>query len=456
MGARLMRVIKGIKKWGLLLVIILLAGCSNDNTELTPEEAAQDVIDLLRADKYQTVYDDWFDGDLQHSLAQNELKRDWELLIETSGEFVEVRSLQSDKRGEDLNIIEATIEYTNVIFDVRMIFNAKQQLVGFSMSDGEANVSLPDSIVEEEIVVGEGTDYGLGGTLTLPKGNQEKLPAVVLVQGSGPSDRDESVFAYKPFRDIAWNLAEQGIAVIRYDKRTFTHGEKLADKIGSKLTVCEETVEDAILATELLKNDNRIDEGNVYLIGHSLGGMLAPRIDAQGGDFAGLIILAGSPRSLWEIVYDQNKQAIENEIEDEAVKKEQVALVEKEYEKAQKLQDMIDEEAQGLTVFGMPGYYLKEMEQYDVASIVRELEKPLLIMQGEDDFQVYYEKDFKVWQELLKDSENVTLISYPNLNHFFINYEGPNKGTVAEYETPNQVDTKAIEDIAQWILEQKN
>lgn len=451
-----MRVMKDMKKWGLLIVMILSAGCTNDNTELTPEEAAQNVIDLLRTEKYQTVYDEWFNEDLQNSLAKNELKRDWELLIEDSGEFVEVNFLQSDKRGEGLNIIEATIEYTNVLFDIRMIFNEKLHLVGFSLSDGEANVSLPDSIVEEEIVVGEGTEYELGGTLTLPEGNQGKLPAVVLVQGSGPSDRDESVFAYKPFHDIAWNLAKQGVAVIRYDKRTFTHGEKLAEKVGSELTVYEETVEDAISAAELVKSDHRIDEDNVYLIGHSLGGMLAPRIDAQGGDFAGLIILAGSPRSLWEIVYDQNKQAIENEIEDEAVKKEQVALVEKEYKKAQKLQDMTDEEAQELTVFGMPGYYLKEMEQYDVASIVRELEKPLLIMQGEDDFQVYYEKDFKVWQELLQDSENATLISYPNLNHFFIKYEGPNKGTIAEYETPNQVDTKAIEDIAQWILEQKN
>lgn len=450
-----MRVMKGIKKWGLLLVIILLAGCSNDNTELTPEAAAQDVIDLLRTEKYKLVYDDWFDEDLQESLAMEEIEHDWQLLIEDSGEFVEVNFLQSEKRGEGLNIIEATIEYTNVTFDIRMIFNEKMRLVGFSLSDGEANASLPDSIDEEEIVVGEGTDYELGGTLTLPKGKQEKLRAVVLVQGSGPSDRDESVFAYKPFRDIAWGLAEQGIAVIRYDKRTFTHGEKLAEEMGSKLTVYEETVEDSILATELIKSDNRIDEKNVYLIGHSLGGMLAPRIDAQGGDFAGLIILAGSPRSLWEIVYDQNNMLIENEIKDESVKKEQEALVNEEFKKAQQLQDMTDEEAQGLTVFGMPGNYLKEMGQYDVAAAVSELEKPLLIMQGEDDFQVYFEKDYRDWQELIGESENALLISYPNLNHFFINYDGPDKGTITEYDTPNQVDIEVIKDIAQWIIEQK-
>lgn len=450
-----MHVMVEIKKWSLLLLIILLAGCSMDDTKLTPEEAGQEVIDLLQAGDYQAVYEGWFAERLQDSLSTSELKSMWEKQAGEDEEFVEVNDLAAESRGENLDIIEANIKYTNANFDIRMIFNENQLLIGFSLSGGGDNVSPPDSIVEKDIIVGEGTDYELGGTLTLPEEDQEKLPAVVLVHGSGPSDRDEAAFAYKPFRDIAWNLAEQGIAVIRYDKRTFTHGAKLAHET-SELTVFEETVEDAILATEFLKEEERIDENNVFLIGHSLGGMLAPRIDAQGGDYTGIIILAGSPRPLWEIIYDQNKEVLDNYRLDETEKEKQEVLVEEEYEKAKQLQNMTEEEARETTVFGLNGFYLKEMDHYDPASIISEHSKPLFVLQGEDDFQVYYEKDFAIWETLLKERENATLISYPGLNHFFVDYDGPNKGTVAEYETPNQVDEQVVKDIGTWILEQKN
>src|SRR5690606_25620835 len=123
-----------------------------------------------------------------------------------------------------------------------------QRLVGFHLSEGISNASLPDSLVEEGVIVGEGTPFELNGTLTLPKQNNGNLPAVVLVHGSGPSDQDETVYAYKPFRDLAWGLAQQGIAVIRYDKRTYAYGAKMAHE-ENNITVHEETVEDAIRAT---------------------------------------------------------------------------------------------------------------------------------------------------------------------------------------------------------------
>lgn len=440
--------------WSLLLLVILFTACVDDATEQSAEELALHIIDLLRAGEYQTVYEEYFTNDLRASLAQEELEKEWEQLIETGGEFVEVQSLQLKKHGENLEIIEGEVVYTDAAADIRMIFNENRHLSGLNLSDVVADANLPASIIEEEIIIGEGTDYELGGTLTLPKGNQKNLPAVVLVQGSGPSDRDETVFAYKPFRDIAWGLAEQGIAVIRYDKRTFTHAEKMV-QASLKLTVFEETIEDAILAAELVKKDERIDDSNVFLIGHSLGGMLAPRMDAQGGDYRGMIILAGSPRSLWEIVYDQNKAVLKRSKMDEEEKEKQEQLIEEEYEKAKQLQNLSDKETQEMTVFGVNGYYLKEMDQYDAAAILLKHDKPVLLLQGEDDFQVYHEKDFALWKTLLKGRENTAFVSYPNLNHFFVDYDGPNKGTVAEYETANEVDNQVIKDIGVWILENK-
>ena len=103
----------------------------------------------------------------------------------------------------------------------------------------------------------------------------------------GPGAHGLLVYARQ--RDLADGLATHGIASIRYDKRSFAHGRKLMRDKGRLLTVKEETIEDAILATELLRKDNRIDPARIFIVGHSMGGMLAPRIDAEGGNYRGLV-----------------------------------------------------------------------------------------------------------------------------------------------------------------------
>ena len=286
---------------GCLVFLVLLTGCTKDDqTALTVEEAGEEVIGLLQGREDDKLYETWFSDELQESLSIAELSNDWEEKV-VNENFIGVSALQAERRTKNLDVVEASLEYTTAIFDIRLVFNEGMRLVGLSLSDGFAKNELPETIAEEKIIVGEDTGYELEGLLTLPKETEGKLPAIVLVHGSGPSDKDETAFAYKPFRDLAWGLAEQGIAVIRYDKRTLTYGKEMAEH-KEHLTVHEETVEDAIRAAALVKADERIDQEHVYLAGHSLGGMLAPRIDAEGGDFAGLIILAGSPRPLWEII----------------------------------------------------------------------------------------------------------------------------------------------------------
>ena len=130
-----------------------------------------------------------------------------------------------------------------------------------------------------------------------------------MVHGSGASNMDEKVMKLTPFKDLAEGLARHGIASLRYDKRTFAHGFKLICQKHFTVTVKEETIEDAILALQMLKNDPRIDCGRIFILGHSMGAMLAPRIDAEGGDVKGLIMMAGTPYRLEDIVLRQLKQA---------------------------------------------------------------------------------------------------------------------------------------------------
>ena len=171
-------------------------------------------------------------------------------------------------------------------------------------------------MISEKIVVGAGSEFPLNGLLTLPddagqtdaEGRTRKVPAVVFVHGSGSSNMDEQIFKLTPFKDLAEGLAQRGIASVRYDKRTFVHGRKMA-KDPAGITVREETVDDAVLAAELIRKDPRIDPDAVFIVGHSMGAMLAPRIDAEGGNFRGLIMMAASPFRLEEIVVKQLSQA---------------------------------------------------------------------------------------------------------------------------------------------------
>ncbi|QRF22556.1 alpha/beta fold hydrolase [Alicyclobacillus sp. TC] len=290
----------------------------------------------------------------------------------------------------------------------------------------------------------------MDGTLTIPDEASGLFPAVVLVHGSGPSNMDEKFGNNSPFRDLAEGLSEKGIAVLRYDKRTFVYGKQMKDDVG--ISVKEETIEDAILAADFLRNDMRIDPNKVFVIGHSLGGMLAPRIDAKGGRFAGIIIMAGSPRKLEEILMDQNNDVL-NSLNGllKVIAKKQIAALSAKFGN---INNLSDEEAKSTKLFGKytRAYYFKEMEEHPSTDYLKTLEKPVLILQGEKDFQISIEKDFGGYQKLLGDKPNVICKLYPNLNHLFMPaVYGEIRKAKKEYRVAQHLDEQVIEDIANWI-----
>ena len=307
-------------------------------------------------------------------------------------------------------------------------------------------------MIEEKIIVGEGTKYPLNGILTLPDEINDKVPAVVFVHGSGASNMDEKVGKLTPFKDIAEGLAKQGIASLRYNKRSYSYGFKMLRE--KNVTVKVETIEDAVMAADLLREDSRIDTDNIYIVGHSMGAMLAPRIDAEGGNFKGLILMAGSPRTLEKIMMDQNQMVLGQ------VKGITGMIVKKQVAKLSKLFDglyeMTDEEAKSKKVGGGTTlYYFKEMGEHPASMYLEKIEKPILILQGEKDFQATVEKDFEGYKHLLGEKENVTFQLYEGLNHAFVpSVYGNIMKAKQEYNVEQRVSEKVIIDIASWIHEQ--
>lgn len=304
----------------------------------------------------------------------------------------------------------------------------------------------------EKILIGENTKYPLNGLLTLPENITEPVPAVVFVHGSGSSNMDEKVGQLTPFKDLAEGLANKGIASIRYDKRSFAHGLKMVRDKSTIITVKEETIDDAILATELLKKDSRIDSHNIFIIGHSMGGMLAPRIDSEGGKYKGLIIMAGTPRKLEDVMLEQNEAVLSSTkgLVNWIVRK-QVAKLSGLFSG---LYELSDEEAKKKKVMGGTTlYYFKEMGEHSVADYLATTKKPMLIVQGEKDFQVSVEKDFNEYKRLLNDKTNVEFRLYENLNHAFVNYLYSDiLKAKQEYNTERHIGEEVISDIADWIM----
>ncbi|MBD2846577.1 DUF3887 domain-containing protein [Paenibacillus sp. IB182496] len=394
---------------------------------------ADEVIQAFLAGQFDAVYDR-FDAALADAVSREALQTGWEAVSPTLGEF-EATTVLQQAEVDGLHVAAGRAAFSEQQLKFQMAFHADGRLASISFSPlyDQPAAEAPTGVQEEPVALGEDTDYPLEGTLTLPADASGAVPAVILVHGSGPSDRDGTVFAYTPYRDIAWSLAEQGIAVLRYDKRTYAYGQQLAQSDMRTFTVAEETVEDAVQASDWLKQD--------------------ARIDAAGGDFAGLILFAGTPRTLWEVMYDQNVDAIAAMDIDEDTRAAYLEAARGEYERASHLQELTDEEAQQSTIFGLPAYYIKEMDRYDAAAIAAELHKPILILQGETDFQVKADVDYVLWQERLAGVEDVTFARYPGLNHFFIASEGDAIGTTAEYQIPGHVDEGVLQDIAAWIGE---
>lgn len=299
---------------------------------------------------------------------------------------------------------------------------------------------------EFEFWVGE--DYPLEGVLTLPKG-VEQAPVVLLVQGSGQSDKNESTFLNKPFQDLAHGLAKLGVASLRYDKRYYAY-PSLAEEKGASISYEDEILEDVASAIKLLSHEENL--GSIFVLGHSLGGMLTPAIASLNPEVEGIISMAGSPLPLYEISYSQNKAVEElffsqsHDLESIARFTETMAQVE---EEILILRGDFSHLSQDSLLLGLPVAYQLGAREYAGENFLPNLELPILIIQGSEDFQVTYETGFSAYQELLRDKENATFLWYEGLNHFMMPSSGV--ATVEDYYPKNTVDTEVIADIVAFI-----
>jgi dienelactone hydrolase len=413
-----------------LLSVLLAAQPAQD-----PAALARKALDQVLAGQYAGFLQ-MSTPDVQKSLPEAEMAK-LGAMIKTYGALEKIGDPTTIKSGPNTILVFPT-RFANQNINFRIIINGSGQVAGFFQLPGAVNwqrpeYSKPDTFKERDVTIGEG-EWKLPGTLSVPVGTGP-FPAVVLVHGSGPNDRDETVGGAKVFKDLAEGLASRGIVVLRYEKRSMQYRSKIASI--AKLTVQEETVDDAVKAIALLRSQPEVNAGKIFLLGHSLGGYVAPRIAEADGRLAGMVLMAGNVRPLEDLLVEQ--------VEYMGIKGDQLERSKALQAKVKKLEPA-DEDSPALG--GLPVSYWLDLKDYDPAASAKKLGIPILILQGERDYQVTM-TDFNLWKAAVGNSKGVVMKTYPSLNHLFEPGEG--KSMPAEYAKPGHVAPAVIDDIAKFI-----
>lgn len=298
-----------------------------------------------------------------------------------------------------------------------------------------ATRTLPPGAVAVEVGA-----HRLRGILTT--GATKPAVVVVFVGGSGPIDADGTVGANTLLRDLATALREVGVASLRYDKRFAAHPELATSQ---PLTVQAEYLEDLGAALELVRRHPATAGAKVVLLGHSQGAMIAPAVLAADPGVVAGVLLAGTPRSLWDVVLDQQLEAVAGSGKSAP---EQAILAVQLRAEAARANGLTDPDAP--PVLGLPATYVVSLNQLRLADRARTLRVPLFVAQGEADFQISVERDFEAWKPVLADDPGVVYHRYAGLNHLFM----PTRGlrSVQEYAVRGTLDPRFVADLTGWLV----
>jgi hypothetical protein len=394
-----------------------------------------------------------FDATMKEALPAEKLREVWGALNAQAGPFKDQIGARAASEGK-YRIVFVKCRFEKTVLEAKVVFNEAKEIAGlFFLPPGDApaggadaapGYADPAAFRESAMRVGSG-HWALPGTLALPAGGGP-FPGLVLVHGSGPHDRDETIGPNRPFRDLAWGLASRGIGVLRYDKRTLVHAAGLMEA-RDRLTLEEETIADALTASRALRETAGIDGKRLYVLGHSLGGAALPRIASRDPRIAGLVMMAAPSRPLEDVLLDQMSYlfALDGAISGEETArleeiKRQVARV--------KRADLAEAAEPGDLPLGLGRSYWLDLRRHGSPEAAASIRRPILVLQGGRDYQVTA-TDLDGWRRALSGRSDVEFRLYPGLNHLFMEGTGP--GTPAEFDSPGHVAAAVIEDVAAWI-----
>lgn len=436
----------------LLAAILLAAGqASGAEPKASPEDLtsmAKKFVDRLAAGDFATAVKG-FDPAMTTALPADKLAEVWKTLNAQAGPFQKQTGARSETQAK-YQVIFVRCKFEKTDLEAKIVFDEARRIAGLFFvppPSGSSEYRPPDydrpaSYRNTEVRVGRG-EWTLPGTLSLPA-SSVAAPGLVLVHGSGPLDRDETLGPNRPFRDLAAGLASRGVAVLRYDKRTRVYAARLKAE-RDDLTLREETVVDAVAAVRLLRRSRGVDGARVFVLGHSLGGVALPRIAALEPGIAGFVMLATPSRPLEENFLEQVTylSGLDGVVTDE--EKDRLEAIRRQVQRVER--GSAGEGGDDLPL-GLSRAYWEDLKGHDPGEAAAALTGPVLVMQGGRDYQVT-RQDFDGWRRILASRSDVAFKLYGPLNHLLM--AGDGKSTPDEYQIAGHVAAEVIEDLAAWL-----
>lgn len=430
--------------------MVSIAPCAHAATDVCLARAA-DILQALRNGDFVAAAAH-FDQRMQAAVDARKLGQVWRQMLPKVGAFDRAATPKA-QQFEGATVVETPLHFANSWLTMRVACDASGQVSGLFFVPGSNPAAVTAAPRVQAGGIGERpldvpSPLGpLPGTLVLPPGNGP-FAAVLLVAGSGPQNRDEMVGPNQPFRDLAQGLAAAGIASLRYDKRTLTHGAQMA---GSAVTIDDEVTDDALAALHLLGRQSHIDPRHLFVLGHSLGGLMAPRIGQRDAQLAGLILLAAPATFDLDTVLRQMRYVAHVRRASADALDQQMAPI---AEARDALAHADPAHPPAGSYFHAPSSYWLSLRGYDAIAVAKTLRIPMLVLQGSADYQVTPRDDFSRWQAAFAHNPHVQLHEYPGLGHLFMAAGNPPSPT--DYEKPGHVNVWVIRDIAKWIDRQSH
>ena len=431
----------------IILCFSILSGCAQTSDNI--EDITKEYIVKISENDYNSA-SKYFSDEYREKTSEEKEIDLFNTLVADCGSFLKVSSTQvTDGNENNEKIVSAICAFENANATYEITFNSENKIIKIEtkytiFSD---TPQIPYNVNEIEMTVGAGTEWALDGTFAYPNDKEEPFDVVIFVHGSGPSNRDEQVGNQAIFRDLARSLASEGIASLRYDKRTYVYGDKIQETYGENITVQEETIDDVLAAINTIKTQTEFKIDKIYIAGHSMGGMLLGKIAEQTDVPSGYIFLAANARGLEELTLEQYEYLLNLDSE---MSKEDKELLDTIKEGAQNIAALTQESnLSAEELLGISKTYWMWFKSYNPVDAAANITKPMLFLQGEKDYQVTM-TDFNIYKDKLSQRTDVDFISYSDLNHMFTVSSGE-KSTPQDYDAMLTVAPKVSRDIASFI-----
>ena len=432
-----------------IFALLLISGACLAQEEVNPyKKLTKSFLGAVKRD-IPNRNDKFFDSTFFGKISSAQADRTIHNFVKANGPIVAIEKTEVDTQGCKM-ATATSIKTSNGKFLWYLYFDQAQYIQRIAIDTfatqwfHKAKPVASTNFTRKEILFESNPFIKLPGSLYIPN-NAKKGPAVVLVHGSGPHDRNCSIGKNKIFLDMALELVQKGITVLIYDKRTYVYQYHDPFPIDS-MDYYSETIDDAVAAVNFLKQQASVDSNRVFIAGHSQGALCGPLMVNKCKNLKGLILLAAPGRSLLEIIPEQLDY-----IASLRTKKDETADAQNNAIKWQvnnALKPDLTLWTKSSLPFGARAKYWLLDRNYKVLEVAKTLTLPILLIQGGRDFNVT-KKDYDLWSDAMKGKSNFKKVYFEDLDHMF--FVGQGMARPDDVSKPNFVSEKVTSKMIDFI-----